>query len=541
MKMRSSVTSNRAHAPLNQTRYHRDGMYGQGRAAHRIARVLIACVLFWLAYTYDPLYDRNYNTYLLHGLADAGLGALQHDWLAATTDPFPLFSAIVTVIYRFAPPEAFYVAHAALLGVYLFALLHIIAVAHSFDPQGARANVFLGLAIFIHSAAFRAAVSSVTGADWGWYIQSGVAMQYLVGFVFQPSLFGVLLIASLACFLRQHEGWAVALAALATAIHASYFVTSALLIGAYGVVAWHARHAPDVGAEKPPLWGKLGLGMAALVLVFAIDVFRFRPTDAALFARGQAILAHVRIPHHALAAHWIDRSIFLIQLPLVTGALCLAARGTLRVVLWSLALPALALTLLVAASGSDTLALTFPWRTSVVLVPLSSALLLGWVLQAVPPRIAESPLSVGLSIAASAVAAGFGVLQTQKAFKAYARDDALPMMAHVHNTLTPSDLYLIPTDLKRFRLETGARTFVDWKSHPYRDRDVVEWYNRIQAARAVETATGEQLCERMATLAETEHVTHFVFPAWRHLRCPGLTSSYRDARYAIYRGEHWPN
>ena len=47
-----------------------------------LATTFLGTILFALAYTQAPLYYSNQNQYLLHGLATAGYGHLDGDWLA---------------------------------------------------------------------------------------------------------------------------------------------------------------------------------------------------------------------------------------------------------------------------------------------------------------------------------------------------------------------------------------------------------------------------------------------------------------------------
>src|SRR5205807_2098093 len=79
------------------------------------------------AYGQAPLYYSNQNQYFLHGLAEAGCGTLDEDWLANTLDPTPLFSAAVALTARFLDVRAFHLAHALLQGVYAAAMLAIFA------------------------------------------------------------------------------------------------------------------------------------------------------------------------------------------------------------------------------------------------------------------------------------------------------------------------------------------------------------------------------------------------------------------------------
>ncbi|MCK4727086.1 MAG: hypothetical protein KAT29_14840, partial [Anaerolineales bacterium] len=51
--------------------------------------------VFTLVYAQSPLFTSNQNQYFLHGLANAGYGLLNEDWLANTLDPTPVFSLLV--------------------------------------------------------------------------------------------------------------------------------------------------------------------------------------------------------------------------------------------------------------------------------------------------------------------------------------------------------------------------------------------------------------------------------------------------------------
>src|SRR5215212_1188574 len=87
----------------------------------------LLAVAFAVAHTQSPLYYSNQNQYLLHGLADGGLGHLKHDWLAKTTDPTPAFSAMVAAGYRHLGEESFQVAYFLLLVLYFLSMRWLVA------------------------------------------------------------------------------------------------------------------------------------------------------------------------------------------------------------------------------------------------------------------------------------------------------------------------------------------------------------------------------------------------------------------------------
>jgi hypothetical protein len=93
-------------------------------------------------------------------------------------------------------------------------------------------------------------------------------------------------------------------------------------------------------------------------------------------ANAQQIFVHVRVPHHALPGVWFDATV-VVKITLL--ALAIARRGT-RLARVQLATAAgLALTAAQIVTGSDLLALLFPWRISAVLVPASVGVLSAWI------------------------------------------------------------------------------------------------------------------------------------------------------------------
>ena len=71
------------------------------------------------------------------------------------------------------------------------------------------------------------------GDNWMYLLEDGVADQRLLGSVFQPSAFGVLLVLSIYLFLDEYPYWAVICAALAASFHPTYLLGAAALTAAY--------------------------------------------------------------------------------------------------------------------------------------------------------------------------------------------------------------------------------------------------------------------------------------------------------------------
>jgi hypothetical protein len=169
------------------------------RSARWLEAVLIA-VAFALAYTQSPLYFSNQNQYLLHGLASGGHGHLAHDWLANTRDPTPVFSALVATGYRHLGTWSIQAAYFLLLMAYFLSARWLVAALPGVPDSRAFRLAFAALFTASHAAILRLASVELTGVDYPWYLQCGVANQYLLGTGLQPSAFGALLLTALAAF-----------------------------------------------------------------------------------------------------------------------------------------------------------------------------------------------------------------------------------------------------------------------------------------------------------------------------------------------------
>lgn len=229
-------------------------------------------------------------------------------------------------------------------------------------------------------------------------------------------------------------------------------------------------------------------------------------------------------------------------------------------------LAGLALTMAQLTSGNPQLALLFPWRVSVLLVPLSTVLVVRAAIERLFRRLGAVGVrrSVSVSVAALAVSSVLGVVRMTLNFAYFydnravtavtdrivpggvrgdftraLRPDALPMMRFVRATAGAADLYVVPPDLERFRLVAGAPILADRKSHPYKDVEVIEWRRRLDAVEALyESATP---CANVDALVGAYAVTHIAVDRLRPLSCPDVRSVYEDAAFTVYHVERSAN
>jgi len=354
--------------------------------------LIVWVVIFTLAYAQSPLYTSNQNQYFLHGLANAGFGQLNEDWLANTLDPTPVFSKFIEISWQVLPwRPIFYIYFGILAGVFLYSMLGITDLIWRLGESRPQKWLYLTALIALFSAGQRYLTARLLGVDWEFLFDGGVAGQRLLGTVLQPSTFGVFLILSIYQFLRGKRGWAIVCLLIATTFHPTYLLSAGVLTAVYmGVTFWETKKA------GPPLV----LGVGALIGVSPIlwsTLVTFGGSKPMLAAQARRILVAFRIPHHAVVTEWFDASV-LVKLGFVGLGLILLWKensasppsrppngrkidpkfNLFHIILWPFVV-AISLTVIQVLSDHVILALLFPWRLSTWLVPLSVSLITGWL------------------------------------------------------------------------------------------------------------------------------------------------------------------
>jgi hypothetical protein len=187
-----------------------------------------------------------------------------------------------------------------------------------------------------------------------------------------------------------------------------------------------------------------------------------------------------------------------------------------RLVMWTLFALIVGSMAVAAAFDSKVVAALTPWRASVLLMPLSLAVIVArgttWILARGPQR--ENRLLIGCTVIALAAVA-LGISRTAERWSEYADAGSMPPIRWIQDHDERQELYLVPvqdSDFDRFRLETGQPILVNWKTHPYKDVEVLEWHQRLQEAeRFYSAGTAHEACKQLARLSERYGVSVVVY------------------------------
>ena len=509
-----------------------------------ITNFLVLTSLFAIGYSQSPLYTSNQNQYFLHGFAAAGYGNLSQDWLANTLDPTPVFSKLIELTYRYLQQEnVYYLYYALLMGIYLFSLTGMANALFELRNSRSKSMAFTALFLAIHSAGLRFALSRWLGVNWTYVLEDGVADQRMLGPVFQPSAFGVFLALSLYLFVQRKPYLGLLAAAIAVTFHPTYLLSAAMLTLAYALADW---------IEGKRLSSPIKYGLAAMLFVSPIlyyVVTSFGSTSPDTASRAREILAGVRIPHHALANQWFDATV-IAKLALVIAAISLAFRRgrqqrersaqnsawRLGLILLIVSLGSSLLTLLQVITRSQALALLFPWRLSILIVPLSTTLILAYLVEKIMDYQAAQPTHrkrfvYNLSTFILFMVVMVGGIRFWLDLGRKAAEPEQSLYSYVYTHKSQDDIYLTPVKMQDFRLETGAPIWVDFKSIPYKDTELLEWHRRLRLA---EKFYDNADCNLLAKLVRDEHITHVVWPVNPPPSpCLGPGALYRDQYYIL--------
>ena len=541
---------------MPQNLENKSGLYKTNTLGFGIAGIILFC----MAYSQAPLYYSNQNQYFLHGFTKAKLGYLEKDWLGNTTDPTPLFSGLVCLSITWINENIFYLYYAMLQGVFLscaWIIYHRKNNNKTFEIG--HYALFSAIFILINSAALRWLSYRLFAQDYPWFLQAGVAGQYILGAMFQPSNFGVFLLLGLSLFLVEKHISATVFTCLAGILHTTY-----LLGGAFIILGFQLYLVLDGKIKKAILIGILALLLVTPSVFYAAG--NFQPSSSEGFKEAQEFLVKFRLPHHCLPQLWLDWVACLQILWIMLSIFLLRKQKALTVILVPFLLGAL-LTLIQVATKNNTLALLFPWRISSVLVPLATMIILSEFLSYCNPFISRlkpfvpsvvlSIILALLGIAIPVFKAGFVIKENENGILAHIKtnktiDDLYLLPVNVPNLASTTrgslssdfkpigkkttDTRIVPIDMQRFRLYAQAPLYIDFKSIPYKDADVLDWHRRLLLAqnwqkRLLDNKSPELLLEEL----RAQKINHIVTNANVDLEQSELELKFSDDHFKLWK------
>ena len=431
--------------------------------------------LFAISHKQWPLFSSNQNTYLLEAIAAAVGEPFASDWLANQTSNIPVFSWFAKASYEIYP-NIFYIYHFVLAYVLIFSLYKI---SSYFQPK---LKHQVPTVLFFTSITFLNYINIP--------ILQGVAGQYILGNGFQPSAFGVFLLASVAFFLHEKYTLTILCCLISAYFHPTYVLQVGILVFTYQLIL--------VGSKNYKL--AINIGLLALLLIFPIVYFvlsTFGNSAPEMTSIAQRILVMERIPHHALPGEFLLNKLTAFCLVMIGLALLIGRDKSefLKIISIPFCLSVI-IVLTAFLTDSHFIMLLFGQRSSVWLVPISSAYIIARLCTEVEW---DKLFRINKIYLLTTFIVFMAFLSTYEVFKKSANHfshKSTQLFSALSQLNYRKGVLLVPLREEDIRLNALVPIFVDWKSHPYKAEEVIEWFDRANLARAFYQS--ESVIERLS-------------------------------------------
>jgi len=263
-----------------------------------------------------------------------------------------------------------------LAGVYFYSIVGIATTIFKIDSSWPKYISFVSILTLIHTGVFGFVSNKILGVNLAAELQGGVAQQVVLGFYFQPSVFGVFILLSIHFFLIKRPFVAVLFLGVAAWTQSIYVLSMAALTLSYRYVLFREGNS----IKKPFLIGTVSAILIVPVLTYVY--LSFRQTSPEIWSESVALFVNFRAPHHADWSVWLGAMAYA-KTAVVIVALFLVRRTPLFPILLVPLVIAVILTGVQIISDSNSLAAATPWRLSVFLVPIATGVIVAYAVSRV--------------------------------------------------------------------------------------------------------------------------------------------------------------
>ena len=429
---------------------------------------------------------RGNAAHLIHSIKYFDTNKLQEDWIANQTHHLPLFVHFNHLLIKFFSSEIIYFVHKFLLG--LCALFLFFISKNLFPRLDTRNLSIIWFAFFIilfHENSFF----------------SGVAGQSIIDIGYQPASFGVLLLIGIYFFLVDKIFFCVLFICLGASFHPTYVLHSGFLI--FGFLVSYV-------ISKNYLFFLKTL-FVYIILILPITIFiiiNFMMIDKDLTQIGQKIMFD-RIPHHANIHYWLSYKDVIFLLMYFVSLFLVRNNKRFFIFFIVFGFCSIFLSVFQYLSESKSLALAFPWRSSVIISPLSSVIILSFLIEKIkfkPKKLAIFSYFLIITTSTFFAYKAYFVKDTKNYFK-----KKLILTDDIKKNYDSIERLLIPTKLDFVRMYSGIPIFVDWKHPAFRYDQIIIWKKRLDLADDFyRSSSFEEQNERLNKIRKIEFISHVI-------------------------------
>jgi hypothetical protein len=407
------------------------------------------------AFTIQQLFLYQGNAlHLIHSIKYFANNNLNEDWIANQTNHLPLYSFLNYVLIKFFSPFIIYLIHFILLVVCSFSLFSINKIIFPRLENKLLMVLWFSIFIFIfheHS------------------LFAGVAGQSVINEGQQPASFGVLFFTSIYFYLIRKYYLSILLICLAASIHPTYIIHSGFLVCGYILYFFSSKNF-NTALKVTLLYGILILPITIYV------VLNFLFIDSEIVALGHKILME-RIPHHADINHWFNIKDFIFIFTYIISLYLVKNNLKFFIPFLVIGCSSISLSLIQFYTNNLSLAFLFPWRTSVFINPISSLIILSFIINKIESKkFGLNYISYFLFIFVSVffIFKSHFIKNNNLDF-----ENQLLLVNKIKSRSDNIDRILIPINIDFIRMNTGIPIFINRKHHAFKMNEIIEWKKRL--------------------------------------------------------------
>ena len=395
--------------------------------------------------------------YLIHAIKNFDENNLQFDWIANQTDHLPLFTFVNYFLIKIFSKKILFLIHSFLLGVCCY---YIFLICKNLFPKLKNINLtIIWFAFFIFIFHENSFFSGVAGHD---VINEG----------YQPASFGVLFFIGIYFFLKENFFLCIFFICLAASFHPTYILHSGFAIAAILIYHFYKKNYLDCL--------RVSIFYTLLILPIIIFIFlEFLLIEPNIINEGQKILIN-RIPHHANIHYWLSYKDVLFILCYLFSLYLIKNNQKFLIFFSIFGFFPIFLSFIQFFLNWNSLALTFPWRASIFIGPISSMIIFSFFLKKLKNK------KINLNLLSKLF---FIIIFCFFSLKSHYLDNEnlrfknkLDLAHKIKNSNEKIERILIPITIEDLRMNIGIPIFIDWKHTPFKYDEVIRWKERIKLA-----------------------------------------------------------
>lgn len=424
---------------------------------------------------------------IIHAIEIFNDNKLQNDWIANQTDHIPAFTYFNYILIKLFSIKILYFVHFILLSLCAFSLF---LISKSVYPKLGKSDfILVWFTLFIlifHENSFF----------------SGVAGQSVIDAGYQPASYGVLFFLGIYFFLIDKNFLSILLICISATFHPTYIIPSGFLVLGFSMYFFLYKKYSDLF--------KIILYYSILILPITIFVFfNFLNLDRETTILGQEILMK-RISHHADILYWFSYKDVISMIIFFISLILIRDKTKFFISLGILGFCSIFLSVIQYFLQNNGLALLFPWRSSVFLMPISSIIIISYLIDKIKGKLLNKKKIIYSIFFLISIFFGLKSHVLENLNSNF--EKKISLSNEIKKYYKKIDSLLVPIDTVSIRLNTGLPIFINHKHHPFKHDEIIDWNLRVKLASNFYNAKNLNLQNQLLKeILELEKISHILF------------------------------